>query len=53
MSLESQTKCGNMFSDPKLDNIFSHFQLSNWFIFLILSNVVSIHLMLRGEVEVI
>ena len=53
LSLESQTKCDNMFSDPESYNLFSYFQLRTWFIYFFLSYVVIIHLLKRREGVVI
>ena len=53
MRLASQTKCDKMFSDPKSDNILSYFQLSTWFIYIFFSYVIIIHLIWKGEGDVI
>ena len=50
MSLASQTKCDNLFSDLGVRSyIFTFFsQLRTWFVFCFLSYVVIIHLLRRG-----
>ena len=50
LSLEYQTKCDNMFSDPQSDHIFSHIsRVRTWFIHFFFWYVVSIHLIRIGE----
>ena len=49
MSLASQTKFDNKFSDPDLDNICSHFSVTYLVIYFLFSYVVIIKLLLRGE----
>ena len=49
LSLASQNKCDNMFSDPESDNIFSHF-LGTYLVYIFFfSYVVIIHLLRKGE----
>ena len=48
LSLASQTKCNNMFSDPKSDHIFPHF-LGTYLVYIFFFSYVEIiHLLRRG-----